>query len=308
MNKKILLLVLTIVSIIITVGVSKLITDINEENNANHVPSNKFVEKIITDIKSLSNQPNNIFSNNMHKEINYEIDEFHTQNKLGEGTTQNNLVKNRLKKDLYTAYTEKFIVQAFYVFDHLNYKKHDLDFIKSEISNLRKTDFLETGSETDNKFSEIINILDKYDEVSSFIISCKYFSYTNTSLNGEYPFSESKDKIDKSKRYLNNIINDKILIYINRCESLREGLDEIPQTLLNAHIRYLDKKVDEWSGMYSMYNSYKDYYQSLYTPILNEINLSNNTIYQNLNPQSETNRLKNKWQSDDKKAIEYFKP
>lgn len=265
--------------------------------------TNQFIERIRHEIDSLNNFPNNKFSKELYKEIGYHIEDYHKDGRLGNTPFNNNQMRETLTNDLYTAYTNKFVKQVFHVFNGSQWEINDLNFIRSEYQTLRGSKFLKGGSDIDKRFKETQNILSKYNEISNFITANKGFSYSGTGLSDRFPISDVEGRISKAKAYLNNNLGNQ---YVSKCTRLRAGLKSTPQSLFSAHVRYLDNKINEWSGMYSNFNSQRAYADNLYQPLKSEISTLSNDIYAGSDIDGEYNRLMRKLDSDSQKAYNYF--
>lgn len=263
---------------------------------------NQFTLRIEQEIDSLGNMPDNKFSQEVYKEIDYRINSYYDEGRLGENSSENDQWKENLTKNLYSAYADKFIKQAFYVFHGSEWNVEDLRFIRSEYQTLRKSGLLEKGSPVDKKFTEIQTIFNKYDEVVGFVNNSKGFSYSASGLSNRFPISEVRSKITQTRTYLSNRLENK---YVNNCVHLRDELKEIPQSLFKTHVRYLDNKIIYWSEMYPNYASQSDYVNNLYKLLKSEIDALDNNIYNVPNFDSEYNRLSKKWSADNTKAYNY---
>jgi DNA repair ATPase RecN len=264
-------------------------------------PGNQFTKRIEQEIDSLGKWPDSKFCKDFYDEVAYHIDNYYNDGRLGQTASENEQWKENLTKNLYSAYTGKFVNQAFYVFDRSEWKIDDLKFIRSEYQTLRKSKLLEKGSPVDKKFMEIQTILSKYDEIAGFISGCKRFSYSAFGLSDRFPISTAQGKLSQARIYLSSPYAS-----VNHCSRLHDGLNDIPQTLFRAHVRYLDKKITHWSGMFKHYNSHSDYVNNLHKPLKEEIDALDNDIYSVNNFNSEHNRLSNKWDADNVKANKHF--
>ena len=264
-------------------------------------PKNLFTERIEKEITAIAQLPENKFCPDTYKNVKYLIDDYYNSQRLGKNQSENDQWKENLSKELYSAYADQFIKQAFFVFNGSEWSSENLKFIRSEYQVLKKSPFLENGSPVDNSFSKIRQILGKYDEIVSFISSCKGFSFSDYSLSSTFPVSDVQNKISRARAYRNSNLENG---YVNNCVRLHNQLKEIPQSFFNAHIRYLKNKISNWSNMWCNYNSHKDYSQNLYNPLRNEINDIDNysNIYNVPNFASEYNNLLQIWSNDNKKA------
>ncbi|MFN3760288.1 MAG: hypothetical protein ACK4SF_13845 [Algoriphagus aquaeductus] len=264
---------------------------------------NQFTRRIESKIDSLKNMAENNLTDNLYREIDFLITENYKEKKLGTTETENDQWKDILSRNLYTTYSDKFIKMAFYVFNRIEWKSEDLNYIRVEYQLIQRSPYLERGSETDQKLDEIGDILKQYDTIIKFIYNCSNFSHAETSLTGKFPVQEVIAMLNQRERYkLTNLGNT----YVNNCARLHDQLNVIPEVLFQANVRYLDNKIDMWSGMYSNFNSQKVYADNLYSQLANEIEELDNDIYNSTKFDDEYLRLKRKWQSDAQKAYEYF--
>ena len=272
-------------------------------------PKNQFAEKIEQKIDSLKRMPESSFCKKFHDEIKYYIEDDYTNNRLGKTQSENDQRKKDLSSNLYVAYADKFIKQAFYVFKGSEWDAKKLNFIRTEYKTLqndgKQTGMLEINSITNNKFEEIKSIFAKYDEVAGFINSCKAFSFSNyDDLDTGFPNSTVKNDLIRSLEYLkSNLGND----YVKNCARLKTSLRDVPQILFKAHVRYLDNKITRWKGEFkNVCYSQADYNNRLYTPLSNEIQGLDNEIYNVGSFDTEYNRLINKLYEDGNAAYLYF--
>jgi len=266
-------------------------------------PKNQFTEMIEKQINDISKLPVNKFCKNKYDEVKFYIEDFYNKKRLGNNQPENNQWKERLSKNLYSVYADKFVKQTYNVFNNSAWNPKDLEFIKSECQLLRASQFLQRGNLVDNSFSRIQRILSKYDEINNFIASCKRFSYSDDSLTSTYPISNANLKIARVTSYKNNNLENS---FVNNCVRLHSQLNETTKFLFNAHIRYLDKKIEKWSGMYSEYNSHGEYASELYFKIKSEINGLDNDNYHVFTFDSEYNRLIDKLNLDNSNAKAFF--
>jgi hypothetical protein len=265
-------------------------------------PENQFTRKIEQEIKQLKAKPDSKFCKDFYKEVAYHINDFYRQNRFGNNKSENDQWKENLERNLYSAYTEKFINQAKTVFLGSEWYFEDLNFIQAEKNELKRSKLLVAGSPVDKDFTDIQTALNKYIEIISFVSSCQDYSYSKTDLSARFPIDDVQSKISRAARLRQNHLENE---YVNNCTRLHHRLIEIPQTLFEKHVRYLDNKINNWSGLYSNFNSQSDYSNNLYKPINAEINALNNNIYNVSSFDSEYNRLLQKWSDDNTKAYKH---
>ncbi len=264
---------------------------------------NPFIENIEQKIQQLGQKRDNQLRKDHFNEITYDLNEYHKNGKLGKTQTDNDQWKENLSKSLYSAYANKFLEQAFLVFNGTTWNTDDLNFIRSEYQTIRKSPRLEKGSPVDKQFSEIRDIFTKYDEIMNFIASCKAYSYSETGLSDRFPISEVDTKISRVFKYEMRKFENK---YVNNCVRLRSLLKEVPKVLFRAHVRYLDHKINYWSNLYSNYNTQITYRDNLYIPLKEEIQRLVNHNYDVPDFESQYSRLTNKWEADGTNAYHYF--
>jgi hypothetical protein len=267
---------------------------------------NMFIKRIEQKIDSLGKLPDSKFCKEFYKEADYHINDYYKGNRFSDNQSDNKQWRDNLSKNLYSAYTGKFISQAFYVFGRDEWKVEDLQFIRSEYQTLRQSPLLQPGSDVEKTFARIQQIFSTYDEIASFISSCKGFSYSSSTLSSSFPVAEVKGKISRAQSYLKSGLGNQ---YVKNCIRLRAGLIEIPQSLFSAQVRYLSNKIGKWSGQYSNYNSQKEYKELLYDKLKAEIDLLYNSVYIDIGESvvdREYDQLKAKLDSDSRAAYNYF--
>jgi hypothetical protein len=305
MKKKVIILVAA-VAVAVAIGVIMWITSLDKAKET-ALPKNQFTAKIEQEIEQLTGKPDSKFCKEYYNEVAYHIDDFYKQNRFGNTQSENDQCKENLEKNLYSAYADKFIKQAFAVFRGSEWKPEDLKFIQAEKNELKKSKLLVAESPVDKEFMKIQTALNKYTEIVCFISSCIGFSYLGSDLSDRFPIADAQSKLQRAASLRQNRLENE---YVNNCTRLHDELKEIPQSLFRAHVRYLDNKINKYSGtyMYPNYTSQKDYSNILYQPLKSEIEALDNDIYNVSNFNSEYKRLSNKWIADNKNAMEYPYP
>lgn len=263
---------------------------------------NQFTHKIEQQIDQLKTKPENKFCKDFYKEIASNINDFYNQNRFGNNQLENDQWKENLEKNLYSAYAEKFITQAKTVFRGSQWIPNDLQFIQAEKNDLKKSKLLVGGSPVDKEFTSIQTALNKYNEIESFISSCKGYSYSETDLSARFPIADVQSKISRAELLLQKRLENN---FVNNCTRLHDGLKNIPSFLFSEHVKYLENKIKFWSGMYSGYGSQKDYSNLLYKPLKTEIEALDNDLYNVSNFDNEYERLLNKWSDDNINAYDF---
>lgn len=265
---------------------------------------NQYILKVEKEIELLNQKPVNKFCKDHYDLINYYIKDYHKNKKLSSTTSENDRLKDDLSKQLFAAYANKFISQAFHIFNLSEWKPDDLKLIRNEVDRLIKSTYLSRPSPVYSSFSEIQIILNKYDEISNFVSFCKGYSPPESGgLKDMFPVSVAEYNISKANAYLSSNMGNQ---YVNKCIQLRQGLKEVPYYFFKEHIAYLDKKISSWSGMYVNFQSQKAYRDGLYLPLKAEIDGLDNNLYKAQNYDQEYQRLLSRWQEDSRKAFDHF--
>jgi hypothetical protein len=301
MNKTKVIILIAAVAVAAAVAVVMWITSLDKVKEF-PLPKNQFTAKIEQEMEQLKAKPDNKFCKDFYKEVAFHINDFYKQNRFGSNQSENDQWKENLESNLYSAYTEKFIKQVKTVFRGSEWNLDDLKFIQAEKNELKKSKLLVTGSPVDKDFTTIQTTLNKYYEIVSFISFSKGFGYSRTELSARFPIAEVQSKIQRAASLRSNHLENE---FVNNCSRLHDGLNEIPQSLFRAHIRYLDNKISQWSGLYPNYISHKDYSNNLYKPLKSEIDALDNEIYNASNFDAENQRLLDRWSADNVKAYNY---
>jgi hypothetical protein len=230
----------------------------------------------------------------------YHIKDDFTNGTLGKTGFENEQNQKNLSSKLYATYVDKFIKQALAVFCSSEWNPTDLSFIRQETGTLTNSDFL-TASPVKDSFKQIQQTLSKYNEIVSFISSCRNPYSSDYRMADRFPIADVQDKIKKAQTYLANNPNK-----VNNCKHLRDGLANVPNDLFSAHTKYLSEKISNWAGKYTNFTSQADYSKNLYKPLKAEINLLDNGIYNVSSFDLEYNSLIRKLDDDNKNAYNYF--
>jgi hypothetical protein len=238
-----------------------------------------------------------------YDDVKFDIDDYYGEKRLGKNQSENNQSKQRLSKNLYSIYVVKFINLANSVFRNSEWNVQDLVFIKSESNTLKRSTFLQPGNGVDIQIIQIQKVLSKYDEINKFIISCKGFPYSSNSFNSVFPIDLIKQKIQRAAIYKRNRLENSL---VDNCSILHSQLNQTSKYLFYAHIKYLDKKINTYSGTYSAYNSHGEYAREFYLKLKEEINVLDNDIYSVSNFDNEYDNLIEKLNEDNSNAKSYF--
>jgi hypothetical protein len=261
---------------------------------------NIYIPKIERKIDALKNS-NTASSHASYTEIRNDIIIFNREKKISNGD------KEIFLKNLEYAYFEKFIDEAFRLFTYPTWNPDKLRFINSETNRLRNSPFLEQGSQVNNKLNEIRTILDKYYEIDELIRYASTFHNQTIDIDTKFDIVKAKRIITRATNYITNNLDNQ---YVNRCFRLHSQLREIRRTIYQIHLQHVKDKVDYWYGKWNQYASHQEYYDKLYYPIYQEIDLlsneqhtygiSDSTFAADINP------IRIKWRRANSEAIAYF--
>jgi hypothetical protein len=268
-------------------------------------PENLFTARIENEIDSLRDADINTFCSRFYAGIKNRITEFHSGGHFGDNAKDNTQWQEILSKDLYSVYALKFAEQALNVFNGSEWKIADINFIRREVNALRNSSYLEQGTSADSSFKNIHTILSKYDEIAGFISSCNSFSYSNYDIATSFPRDEVSDKIQRSKTYISNRLDNR---YVSNCARLNEGLGNIPKNLYNKHITYLRSKIINNSNRFREYPYQTNYSEAIYTPLKNQLRELDNSLY-NVSDDTFNNNYESLYQlltSDNSNAFQYY--
>ena len=268
---------------------------------------NQFTREIEKEIASIKIRPDNQFCKENYLLIVSHINDWykpappqHPFGRFGKNQLENDQWKEDLERNLYAAYSDKFIKQAKYVFRGTQWNPSDLAFIQVEKNRLKISKLLASGSTVDKEFSSIQAALNKYNEITGFIYSCKGYSFINTDIQASFPIETIQVKLNRSSVLQKNNLEN---VYVNNCERLRRELKEVPKYLLNAHVNYLNNKINQLSNKWCDCGSHKEYTLFLHNRIKNEINdLSNTSIYVGMDIDSKCALLYSRWAADNLNA------
>ncbi|KAB1157956.1 hypothetical protein [Flavobacterium luteum] len=266
---------------------------------------NQFTKIIDEEINALQRKTVTSFNElkTSNDDVKFDIDDYYGENRLGKNQAENNQSRERLSKNLYSIYAVKFINLANSVFRRSEWNVQDLVFIKSESIILKKSTFLQPGNGVDIQIIQIQKVLSKYDEIIKFTSSCRGFPYSSNSFNSVFPIHLIKQKIQRAAIYKRNKLENSL---VDNCSTLHSQLNQTSKYLFNAHIKYLDNKINTYSGTYSAYNSHGEYAREFYLKLKEEINGLDNDIYSVSNFDNEYDNLIEKLNEDNSNAKSYF--
>ncbi len=266
-------------------------------------PENQFMQRIEQEIAKLDSVSGLQESGKHYQKVVYLIGDFKQNKKFDSIPETNQQWAESFQKKTYALYVDKFIQESFKIFKGSEWGYKDLQFIRKEIGSLQKSSFLEKNSSANESLAKIQRVLNSYSEIASFVSQCKRFRYLSDRLEDKFPLDEVRQKLLKVKEYQSRGG------YVKNCTRLRKQLNAVPQVLFNAHIAYLDNKIDNWSNLYMQYNTQRDYSEKLYFPIMKEVYSLSRAVYTFVpNFDKEYERLKDKWKADNRKAYNHQYP
>ena len=269
-----------------------------------------FVARIENEIDSLSKMPVSSFSNDFYHTVQYHIDDGYQNSSFGNSENENTSWNRILSEKLYYTYTAKFITQAFYVFNRPEWEPSKLELIGSEAASLQNSDYLDAESHASNRLTEIQDILKKYKAILYFINEANRYMKT-----GDFDLDKSGSYLSKAQQYRHNNPGNR---YVDNCRRLHVALNELPRMAYAKHLNHIARQVntnldiyrnDRYSGT-NWAQKASDYRNRIFDPITDEIKLfeaeMENTYHVSDNDPVFIS-LKNKWEQELSKAIDYFK-
>jgi len=257
--------------------------------------SKELISSIQNKIDSLKREPENKLSQDFYAKIKIAITTAAKAGKLGVNDEENKKNQEILEKNLFSAYAEKFVAQAMYVFKRSEWKQTDILQIRSGVNELSTSLHLERGSPVANSFTTIKSTIEKYDDITAFVNSCK--SFTVSPDQPETRFPDVTDKITRAQQYLaRNLENS----FVNNCLRLKEELTNVPKFLADNNYNYLFRKVEIQGGRY-MELSRKDH-QELTKNVRSEVG----SFERRFPDDNRSFDLTNKINQIDKSARDYY--
>jgi outer membrane biosynthesis protein TonB len=266
--------------------------------------TNRYVEQMQQDISTIRNYSELEFCSDLYKNAIDNISEYSTKKILGQNNDTNRQMQRALSEELYNAYAGTFVKQAFYFFNNSDWGMDSLQFVNDETSALAKSDFLERGSRVADNLNEIIEILQRYNEIAEFIASVREHAHSDVqykSINTKYPVSADQSFIAKAETFESNNLGNQ---YLNQCRRIHDALHGIPDNLYSRRMRYLENKVSYFSNQYDAFNTYNEYNSKLGSKIDSELSAvsSSISIYGLSQPDDNWEEIKKKWDIDKSKA------
>lgn len=224
-------------------------TDIETED------SNEYFIRIDDHIKKMTRLNTKSFSKEDYDYINESINDNKTKGRISANEVQ------ILSNNLFSVYADKFKNYAEAFFKKDSWSTMEIGFIRSEIKRLYAEPYMENRT----MFSNIENILSDYDEALEFIAEVKTYKYIPEDINDVdiyKDFSAVADKRDEitSKSTLKN--NEDLI------EKIHFNLNK---NYFDAHLNYLEYKVDNFAVLYRDFRSFSEYKDSVLDLIKKEI-------------------------------------
>jgi hypothetical protein len=205
----------------------------------------EFISRIQNKIDSLKTVPEEKLSQNFYDAIKIDINNAANAGKFGSNEQENRENREILEKNLYSAYAEKFVAQAMYIFKRSEWKQTDILQLRSGVKDLSASPHLKPGPVA-NSFTTIKGIITKHDEITAFVNSCK--SFTASPDQPESGFPDVTDKITRAQQYLTGNLENP---FVNNCQRLKEELTNVPKFLADNNYNYLFKKIEIQGGRYT---------------------------------------------------------
>lgn len=247
-------------------------------------PKNTYTEEIQKKIDAINSLPSTQFSRQEYEKIRSSIYLFSKEGYLGiksvkEGKiwknirddSNNKLWNEILSKNLYAAYTKKFIDQANHVLNSTLWRVEDLSFIRNEIQYLKKSPFLAPDDTDAQKLESISTVLNEYNQINNFISTCNNYKYTNFGIDESFP--DLSNLMNTAKSFLDKGFKNEQL---NNCIRIKNSLKSLPNTFFNKQYDYYKEKIDKQAERYVEYPPIQEnqpkYRTEIYDKLRNQIN------------------------------------
>lgn len=225
-------LTIVIVAIVAAVvGIVYIVTTSKANDEIIIEPSTVKEETVVEDIHNkIENAPNNKFCTNAYDEVLKTINYFFANEPSN---------KNRYTNNLQGAYTEKFVQQAMYVFNHNMWNSNDIRTIRNENKKCLKFS-------PDNKgLKKISSILKDYDRLVEFnsevSTACK--QKPKCKSNSNYLYTDDDWNITETNKLLSSIpyVSSEAK---NSPQYRISRENEVRKKLQSAHKRFIECKMD----------------------------------------------------------------
>lgn len=272
------------------------------------VTGNQFVDKIRHEIDSLSKLSSNDFNGEFYRNIQYRIDQWNTQQLLGNTKTECENQRDNLSRDLYTVYVSGFIIKAFGVFRSNDWDSRDRIYIANETQELINSPYLDQNSEVYQRLENIKAILDQYNNVQNFVNGLN--SYLDS---GPFDIDDSMNWLALTKDLKDRALGNS---YVYNCTRFHEILNSAPQRAYNKHFNSVRSQIYARAGEYrngrftgtSWAQLASDYRDKVYEPIVDDLSyLDQNaeTLY-GVSASNDLQPLYDRWNRELQNAIEHF--
>lgn len=238
-------------------------SDTTDDYRDTDIEGNTFINAINQQIESIKNSDRKTFSKKLYEETIYSINEAKNNNKITPQWAKNLLQKTEV------IYHDKLIQEANFVFSKSEWSVTDLNYVRNEINRLNHSAYIESKTEL-NKLNKV---LAEYNTIKSFLAKAKNYSVTNNINNLSDGFDLQTARIYIENALKMSITNSKV----RNNKSLISQLGNVKTWMYQKHIDFLTKKYDYISRVEcKSFPDYSQYYNSVFMPMYNEINLFKN--------------------------------
>lgn len=229
------------------------------------LPENVYTKKIKNEIDSLKTFLDTIFAKHYYSDVLDRIDLFHKSEKLNKDNAEfNDKHKEQLSKSLLSAYIKQFNKYAIYQFNQAGWSSTELSLIRDEIDEIKRSPILSEGNEVETALKTPIEVIEKYDEINSFISTTYSVSGNINDINNGISLDDVKSKVNKARQYLKDDLDNK---YVNKNTELKHRLNQVPNNILSAQLSFFNKKVDKHGPTYKDFPNSKTFTDKVYKPI-----------------------------------------
>lgn len=244
------------------------------------LPENVYTQRINREIDSLKTFSDTIFAKHYYSDVLNRIDLFHKSEKLNKDNAEfNDKHKEQLSKSLLSAYIKQFNKYAIYQFNQDGWSSAELSLNRNEINAIKRSPILSEGNEVETELKTPIEVIEKYDEINSFISTTYSVSGNINDINNGISLNDVKSKVHKARQYLSNDLDNK---YVNKNTDLKHRLNQVPNNILSAQLSFFNKKVDKHGPTYKDFPNSKAFTDKVYKPISKQLYDTRNFSKDNL--------------------------
>lgn len=264
-----------------------------------------FTLEIKAELDTFDHISKNSPSTNIYRAIGGKIERYHEQNLFSSDNRDNDRIRDKFLKQLFSVYSSHYIQYAKSKFKIGSCFYYDYRNIELEVLRISKSSFLEKGTLNYRELRNIRVAISNHREINHFISTCSDFSFFHDSLAVHFPIDSVKAMLDLVEKYKDLFRTDKLL---KSCKRIIIQLDSVPTYFFNAHYNFLRNKIEKNSQRYSEFTTQSDHKKFIVEPLLAEIESFRRNVYgiDDMQARSFLNKLKDLVDRDAVAAFEKY--